>query len=37
MTTGTWNQDLTYAVYYKTNKTEDYVLFKDRFKYTRKL
>ena len=29
MTTGTWNQDLTYDVYYKTNKTEDYILFKD--------
>lgn len=29
MTTGTWNQDLTYNVYYKTNKTEDYVLFKE--------
>lgn len=29
MTTGTWNQDLTYNVYYKTNKSEDYILFKD--------
>ena len=29
MTTGTWNQDLKYAVYYKTNKSEDYILFKD--------
>lgn len=29
MTTGTWNQDLKYDVYYKTNKTEDYVLFKE--------
>ena len=29
MTTGTWNQDLTYKVYYKTNKSEDYILFKD--------
>ena len=29
MTTGTWNQDLTYDIYYKTNKTEDYVLFKE--------
>ena len=28
MTTGTWNQDLTYKVYYKTNKSEDYILFK---------
>ena len=30
MTTGTWNQDLTYDVYYKTNKSEDYILrYKD--------
>lgn len=29
MTTGTWNQDLTYNVYYKTNKSDDYVLFKE--------
>ena len=29
MTTGTWNQDLTYNVYYKTNKSEDYILFKE--------
>ena len=29
MTTGTWNQDLTYDVYYKTNQTEDYVLFEE--------
>lgn len=29
MTTGTWNQDLNYNVYYKTNKTEDYVLFQE--------
>ena len=29
MTTGTWNQKLTYNVYYKTNKTEDYILFKE--------
>ena len=29
MTTGIWNQDLTYKVYYKTNKTDDYVLFKE--------
>ena len=29
MTTGTWNQDLTYNVYYKTNKSEDYILFRD--------
>ena len=27
MTTGTWNQDLKYSVYYKTNKSNDYVLF----------
>ena len=30
MTTGMWNQDLYYAVYYKTNKSGDYVLFKDK-------
>lgn len=29
MTTGTWNQDLTYSVYYKTNKSDEYVLFKE--------
>lgn len=29
MTTGIWNQDLTYNVYYKTNKSENYVLFKE--------
>lgn len=29
MTTGTWNQDLDYNVYYKTNKSEDYILFKE--------
>lgn len=29
MKTGTWNQDLYYDVYYKTNKSEDYILFKD--------
>lgn len=29
MTTGTWNQDLAYNVYYKTNKSEDYILFKE--------
>ncbi len=29
MTTGTWNQDLKYKVYYKTNKSEDYILFKE--------
>lgn len=28
MTTGTWNQELDYDVYYKTNKSEDYILFK---------
>lgn len=28
--TGTWNEDLDYAVYYKTNKTEEYKLFKDK-------
>ena len=34
MTTGTWNQDLTYSVYYKTNKSEDYILFKGDLKTT---
>lgn len=29
MTTGTWNQDLTYDVYYKTNKSDNYILFKE--------
>lgn len=29
MTTGTWNQDLNYSVYYKTNKSDEYVLFKE--------
>lgn len=29
MTTGTWNQDLTYKVFYKTNKSTDYILFRD--------
>lgn len=29
MTTGTWNQDLNYDVYYKTNKSDDYILFKE--------
>ena len=28
--TGTWNEDLEYAVYYKTNKSDEYVLFKDK-------
>ena len=28
--TGIWNEDLEYAVYYKTNKTEEYKLFKDK-------
>ena len=27
--TGTWNEDLKYDVYYKTNKTDEYVLFKE--------
>ena len=30
MTTGTWNQDLVYNVYYKTNKSEGYILFKEK-------
>ena len=29
MTTGKWNQNLTYKVYYKTNKSQDYILFKE--------
>ena len=28
--TGTWNEELEYSVYYKTNKSEDYILFKDK-------
>ena len=27
--TGTWNEDLKYDVYYKTNKSDEYVLFKE--------
>jgi len=27
--TGTWNEELEYSVYYKTNKSEDYILFKE--------
>ena len=27
--TGTWNEDLKYDVYYKTNKSEEYILFKE--------
>ncbi len=27
--TGTWNEDLQYDVYYKTNKSEEYVIFKE--------
>lgn len=30
MTTGTWNQDLIYSVYYKTNKSDDYILYKEK-------
>ena len=30
MTTGTWNQDLVYDVYYKTNKSEEYILFREK-------
>ena len=29
MTTGIWNQELVYDVYYKTNKSKDYILFKE--------
>lgn len=32
ITTGTWNQDLLYKVYYKTNKSEDYILLKKDLK-----
>lgn len=32
MTTGTWNQDLVYDVYYQTNKSDKYVLFKEGLK-----
>ena len=34
MTTGTWNQDLTYSVYYKTNLSDEYVLFMDNLNTT---
>lgn len=34
MTTGTWNQDLNYNVYYKTNKSDDYILFKENLSTT---
>lgn len=34
MTTGIWNQELIYSVYYKTNKSDDYILFKDNLKTT---
>ena len=34
MTTGTWNQDLTYSVYYKTNKSDDYILRYENLKTT---
>ena len=30
--TGTWNEELEYDVYYKTNKSEEYVLFKENLK-----
>ena len=29
MTTGTWKQDLKYKVLYRTNKSQDYIVFKD--------
>ena len=35
MTTGTWNQDLSYSVYYKTNKTNEYVLFRENLQTTK--
>ncbi len=34
MTTGTWNQDLQYDIYYKTNKSEDYILFQENLNTT---
>lgn len=34
MTTGIWNQDLTYDVYYKTNKSDNYILFRQDLKTT---
>ena len=34
MTTGTWNQDLSYSVLYKTNKSEKYILFKEMMQAT---
>ena len=30
MTTGRWNEDLEYNVYYKTNKSKEYNLFKEK-------
>ena len=35
MTTGTWNQDLSYSVYYKTNMSEEYILFKENLQTTK--
>lgn len=32
MTTGTWNEDISYSVYYRTNKINNYILFKDNLK-----
>lgn len=29
VTTGTWNEELQYKIYYKTNKTDEYILYKD--------
>ena len=29
ITTGTWNQELLYKIYYKINKSDEYVLYKD--------
>ena len=34
MTTGTWNQDIIYSVFYKTNKSQEYFLFEDDLKTT---
>ena len=34
ITTGIWNQNLNYNVYYKTNQSEKYILFKENLKST---
>lgn len=35
MTTGTWEQELKYSVYYKTNKSDKYILFKNNLDTTK--